>query len=397
MSRIFINYRRQDSEAYVDRLYEALCEYFDRDLLFMDIDNIPPGVDFVQALGEAVAGCDVLLAVIGPTWLNVVDDAGTRRLEDENDFVRIEIVSALEQGKRVIPLLVGKASMPRAADLPEPLKPLVRRNALELGRNTFRQDIEKLAQSIVTLSSPRSSATTDTNAHSSIKPETPSSALKPRSTSDFKDSKLFKRADQHAERLRREAALKALRDDLLNATDSPLYAVRKENGFFPVLGEGSPIARLLFIGESPGRNEAVAGRPFIGPSGEVLGEMLSEIGLKREDAFVTNVLLDSPGEKRDPLPAEIAYYGAFLDRLIEIIRPPVLAPLGRFAMGYVLRKFNLPEQSGKISDLHGKLIQAQTSYGSIHIVPLYHPAVVLYSLTQKTILREDFHKLKALL
>src|SRR5579864_3022816 len=105
MNRIFINYRRQDSEGYVGRLYDSLAQHFERDDLFMDVGSIKPGEDFVAALEEAVATCDVFLAVIGPQWSSVTDDSGHRRLDNWNDFVRIEIASALKQRKLVIPVL----------------------------------------------------------------------------------------------------------------------------------------------------------------------------------------------------------------------------------------------------------------------------------------------------
>ncbi len=363
MSRIFINYRRQDSEGYVGRLYDHLAQHFQRDHLFMDVDDIPPGADFVQVLEEAVAGCDVLIAVIGPAWLTCTDDAGERRLHQWNDFVRIEIASALKHNKLVIPVLVGRARMPSPHDLPDDLHPLCRRNAVELSHQRFSYDVEKLAVAI-----------------KSAVPANPS----------FK-----RRAD--SDTLRRKAdALKVVRDDLVNATTSPLYSFRVENRHFPVIGDGSPDANIVFIGEAPGKNEAAAGRPFIGPSGQVLDEMLGAIGLQREDVFVTNVLLDFPG-KRDPLPEELAFYAPFVDRIIDIIQPAVIATLGGFAMTYILKKLDLPEKRGKIGQLHGKLIKTRLPYGEIHVVPLYHPAVVLYSASQKAILRQDFEKLKLFL
>ncbi len=102
MARIFINYRRQDSEGYVGRLYDHLTRHFDGETLFLDVDSIPPGVDFVEFLDDAVAQCDVLLAVIGPNWANISDEAGERRILREDDFVRIEIASALRQKKTVV-------------------------------------------------------------------------------------------------------------------------------------------------------------------------------------------------------------------------------------------------------------------------------------------------------
>src|SRR5690606_28488243 len=122
--------------------------------------------------------------------------------------------------------------------------------------------------------------------------------------------------------------------------------------------------------------------------------MLRSIHLKRDDVFMTNILLDHPPANRDPLPEEIEFYTPFLDRIVDIIQPAVIVPLARFAMEYMLKKLDLPEKRGKISQLHGKLIKARLSYGEIHVVPMYHPAVVLYSASQKDTLRKDFEKLK---
>jgi uracil-DNA glycosylase len=359
--RVFINYRRQDSEGYVGRLYDHLMRYFETGDVFIDVDSINPGADFVKTLEDAVSACDVFLAVIGPGWLNAADDNGLRRLEHWNDFVRIEIVSALTQGKMVIPVLVGKAQMPSLNDLPEPLSPLARRNAFELSHHRFGGDVEKLVQI--------------------IKSYIP------------KNEMVKQPADSETVR-QKTAAIKKVRDDLVNATGAPLYGFRMANGLFPVIGDGNPDANIMFIGESPGKTEAEQGVPFIGQSGIVLEEMLQSIGLKREDVFVTNIVLDRPPEKREPTREELEFYTPFVDRLIDIIQPAVIAPLGRFAMDYMLKKLDLPEKKSKISQLHGKLIRAKLHYGDIHVIPLYHPAVVLYSASQKDTLRKDFQKLK---
>ncbi len=344
MSRIFINYRRQDSEGYVGRLYDHLTRHFESSDVFMDVDSIPPGVDFVTFLEEAVAGCDVLIAVIGPQWLALSDEAGSRRLDLWNDFVRIEIATALKQNKPVIPVLVGQARMPSPSDLPDDLVTLARRNAMELSHQRFSYDADKLVSAIKSLAP----------ANESVKRNV--------------DSEIVQRKAE---------ALKRVRLDLINATASPLYTYRVENRSFPVLGEGNPDANILFIGEAPGKNEVETGRPFCGPSGDVLDEMLRGIDLKREEVFLTNVLLDKPDAKRNPTPDEIAFYTPFVDRLVDVIQPAVIATLGRFAMEYIFARLNLPEKRGKISNMHGRLVKTQMPYSEIHILPLYHPAVVL--------------------
>ncbi|MCA9914799.1 MAG: TIR domain-containing protein, partial [Anaerolineae bacterium] len=359
MIRIFINYRRQDSEGYVGRLYDRLATYFDPHDIFMDVTSISPGQDFVEALEEAISNCDVLLAIIGPQWLTLTDESGERRLDAWNDFVRIEIEAALKQEKLIIPVLVGRAKMPAHTDLPETIMQLSRRNSIELSHQNFAHDVEQLAKSIKT--------------------------ARPANTS-------FKKPANRNTVAEKEAALKEVRDDLVNATTSPLYEFRVQKRYFPVLGEGNPDANILFIGESPGEREAEQGRPFVGPSGDVLAELLGEIGLKREDVFITNIVLDRAPENREPSKEELAFYSPFQDRIINIIRPAVIIPLGRFAMQYILKKWNLPEKGGAISKLHGKLIKAQSHYGEIHIVPMYHPAFVLYNASQKETLRQDFEK-----
>ena len=132
MSWNFISYRREDSIAYAGRLYDRLTAQFGTDRVFMDVDKLDFGVDFVDAIQQTVASCDVLLAVIGKQWLEARDEGGRRRLDTPEDFVRIEIASALERGVRVSPVLVGGARMPGSVDLPESLTKLARRNALDM-------------------------------------------------------------------------------------------------------------------------------------------------------------------------------------------------------------------------------------------------------------------------
>lgn len=146
--KIFINYRRGADAGYSGRLFDRLLGVFPQQQLFMDVDNIAPGLDFVRVLNERVAECDVVLAVIGKGWLDARDASGKRRLDDPDDFVRIEIASALNQDKRVIPVLVNDASMPRPEELPEVLRPLARRNAVRLTHERFRSDADGLIKAL---------------------------------------------------------------------------------------------------------------------------------------------------------------------------------------------------------------------------------------------------------
>jgi WD40 repeat protein len=145
--RIFINYRRGDEPGFALALYARLEESFAANQLFMDVEGgIPAGHDFVEVLERQVAQCDVLLVLIGRGWLAVKDENGARRLDNPDDFVRVEIESAMRRGKRVIPVLVNNAEMPRAGELPEPLKPLARRHAVRLTQERFRADVRGLIE-----------------------------------------------------------------------------------------------------------------------------------------------------------------------------------------------------------------------------------------------------------
>lgn len=361
MSRIFINYRRQDTEGYVGRLYDHMIKQFKPYDIFMDVQNIEPGADFVQVLEDAVSKCDVFLAVIGPQWLTLKNDDQQRRLDEWNDFVRIEIESALNHNKIVIPVLVGGTKMPSPDDLPDSIKSFARRNAVSLTHSRFSSDVEGLI-----------------NFMRDMLPSHPT----------------FKRKANPAILAEKEGRLKVVRKDLIDAKDSPLYAYRNEMRYYPVLGEGNADANIMIIGESPGHKEAEVGKPFVGPSGEILDEMLAAIELERADVFMTNLLLDRPPENRDPIPNELDYYGVYLDRLIDIIQPRVIVTLGRFSMYHILKKFDLPEKRGTITKLHGKLIRTVADYGDLHVMPMYHPAFVLYTPSKKDVLMEDFKKLE---
>ena len=146
--KIFINYRRDDSIGMAGRLHDRLAQTFGRDKLFMDVDHIPVGEDFVTHLNNQVAECDVVLVVIGPGWLRAKDKAGQRRLQQPDDFVAIEIAAALARNIRVIPVLVDGARMPKESELPDSLKPLARRQAAEVRHSHFGRDAESLIASM---------------------------------------------------------------------------------------------------------------------------------------------------------------------------------------------------------------------------------------------------------
>ncbi|HEY5902883.1 MAG TPA: uracil-DNA glycosylase [Anaerolineales bacterium] len=188
----------------------------------------------------------------------------------------------------------------------------------------------------------------------------------------------------------RAAELEAIQQEVQDLTGSPLVADREQYGYKVVFGSGNPDARIMFIGEAPGKQEAKSGKPFVGAAGHVLDELLKSIGLERSQVYITNILKDRPPENRDPRREEISLYVPFLRRQIDIIRPEVIVTLGRFAMEFIFQEFNMPEAGGSITLLHGKPLKAKASYGPITVVPLFHPAVTFYRRDQKEILKKDF-------
>jgi formylglycine-generating enzyme required for sulfatase activity len=146
MARIFISYRRADSRLVTNRIYDRLVQALGKKNVFKDVDNIPPGRDFRGVLREATANCEIMLVVIGPQWLDIRDSAGNRRLDDPNDFVRLEVETGLQRdGILVIPLLIEKAVMPSAQDLPDSLRELAYNNAFAVGDDPyFHRDMDTL-------------------------------------------------------------------------------------------------------------------------------------------------------------------------------------------------------------------------------------------------------------
>jgi uracil-DNA glycosylase family 4 len=192
----------------------------------------------------------------------------------------------------------------------------------------------------------------------------------------------------------REKALQEIADRVENMEFSPLYAYRKEHNYSPVIGEGDPHAAIMFIGEAPGKNEAETGRPFVGRAGSILDDLLESIDLDRENVYITNIVKDRPPDNRDPKVEEIELYAPFLKEQVRIIRPQVIATLGRFAMDFVLDWLDMPQAGEKISDLHGKVLEAEAPHGKVKVVPLFHPAVALYVRERRDTLEEDFQALK---
>ena len=145
---VFISYRREDAAGFAGRIYDRLTRRLDPKSVFLDVDTIQPGLDFFDVLSEKLRVCDALIAVIGKNWNSSADKDNRRRLDDPDDFVRIEIEAALQRGIRVIPVLVDGATMPSREDLPDSLQKLRRRQAIEISHNRFDSDVERLTHAL---------------------------------------------------------------------------------------------------------------------------------------------------------------------------------------------------------------------------------------------------------
>jgi uracil-DNA glycosylase len=156
----------------------------------------------------------------------------------------------------------------------------------------------------------------------------------------------------------------------------------------PVLGEGSPTADMMFIGEAPGKREDEQGRPFVGPAGKFLDELLQSIDLKREDVYISNVVKYRPPENRDPTPEEKEACMPWVKLEISIIKPKVIVPLGRHALGHFFTQLS-------ITNAHGKPQKIDRS--DVTIFPIYHPAAALHNPNLKQALYDDFEALKGFL
>ncbi|HUF61248.1 MAG TPA: CHASE2 domain-containing protein [Verrucomicrobiales bacterium] len=160
-AKIFISYRRDDTAIYAQALQATLCRHFPEKDIFIDVVSIKPGVDFVAAIEEAVGQCDILLALIGRQWLTITGEDGKPRLENAEDFVRVEISTALRRGVRVVPVLVQGAIVPKEEDLPEPMRPLSRCLGVELHDKRFLQEVDQLISALREALDPDTPSTVD--------------------------------------------------------------------------------------------------------------------------------------------------------------------------------------------------------------------------------------------
>ena len=191
-----------------------------------------------------------------------------------------------------------------------------------------------------------------------------------------------------------EAELRKIKDEVINCKKCPLYEERINGGFYPVIGEGNHQAKIMFVGEAPGLQEAKTGRPFCGAAGRILDELLGSVSIKRENVYITNILKDRPPKNRDPQKEEIKVCVPYLERQIELIKPVVICSLGRYAMEFLMEKFGLEDVIEPISKIHGKVFEIKILSQNIKIIPFYHPAVATYNPNMKEVLQKDFQVLK---
>jgi DNA polymerase len=171
-------------------------------------------------------------------------------------------------------------------------------------------------------------------------------------------------------------------------TKCALWETRKN----AVPGEGNPKARIMFIGEAPGRSEDIMGRPFVGDAGKFLETLLAEMSLSRTDVFICNILKCRPPGNRPPKPVEIQTCTPYLDRQINTIKPRFIVTLGNFSTAYIFQKTSLPFIS--ITEAHGKFHETTILNKKITVFPTFHPAAALYSPKYKQEIINDFKLLK---
>lgn len=182
----------------------------------------------------------------------------------------------------------------------------------------------------------------------------------------------------------KKTRIEKLRSEIASCKRCSLHKTRTHT----VPGEGDLNAKIMFIGEAPGKNEDLQGKPFIGRSGKVFDKLLESVGLTRNQIFLCNILKCRPPDNRNPLATEIHACTRNLDIQIKVIDPQVIATLGNFSTTYIFQKFNLALE--KISAVHGQVIGVDTAFGHKKIVPLFHPAVATYNNSKLNVLLNDF-------
>lgn len=185
----------------------------------------------------------------------------------------------------------------------------------------------------------------------------------------------------------KQELMEEVTSEIMACRKCELWKIRKN----PVPGEGNLNADVMFIGEAPGYWEDVKGEPFVGAAGEILDEMLSKIGVSRDRVYIGNVLKCRPPENRAPLASEIKTCVPYLDQQIRIIQPKIIVTLGRHSTSYILSRCGL--EAGGITKLHGRKCEVELLGFRVLVIPMYHPAAVLYNPKYRRELERDFQLL----
>ena len=183
--------------------------------------------------------------------------------------------------------------------------------------------------------------------------------------------------------------LKNVRDKVIKCKKCSLSKTR----ILPVIGQGDHQAKVVLIGEAPGSNEDKTGVPFCGAAGAILDELLNSINYKREDVYICNILKCRPPNNRNPETDEIKACTPYLEEQFQAINPQIICSLGNYATSYILEKYGEKEVQS-IGQIHGRVFEIKTNFGLVKIIPLYHPATVVYNRNMIEILKSDFKILK---
>ena len=186
----------------------------------------------------------------------------------------------------------------------------------------------------------------------------------------------------------KQQKIEKIRNQISVCTRCALHKTRTHT----VPGEGDVNADIMFIGEAPGRNEDIQGKPFVGRAGEVFDKLLSSIGISRQQIYLCNILKCRPPGNRNPLNSEIRACVGSLDLQIKVVNPKVIGTLGSFSTTYIFEKFKIPQE--KISSVAGKIIDVETSFGHKKIIPVFHPAVAIYNVHKTDLLENHFQAFK---
>ncbi len=186
----------------------------------------------------------------------------------------------------------------------------------------------------------------------------------------------------------RKELLDAIAAEIMVCCKCKLWRTRK----YPVPGEGNPNSQIMFIGEAPGYQEDVKGKPFVGAAGKFLNTLLSEAGLSRESVFIGNILKCRPPKNREPSRDEIKTCTPYLNRQIRVIQPEFIVTLGNYSTAYIFSKVALPFNG--ITRVHGKFYKTSILDMQVTVFPTFHPAAALYHPKYKEQLITDFHTLK---